>query len=114
MTFVVFARLLHDVISRRPIAVAIEERADNAAVEDARERLVFRFRLPLRHDRVAFREAAEAQPVRVGRAGARKSTVRRMQPRQGRAGLRAGGRRRPRQWRGGAACSCRHVRRPRG
>jgi putative SOS response-associated peptidase YedK len=52
-------RLLHQMMRRGPIRVAIEERAADAAVQHAREREVMRLGRPLRHDLVpAVRDKA--------------------------------------------------------
>ena len=51
----------------RPIAMAIQQRADNSSIQDAGKRFVFLLRLPFRHQFIALREAANAQSVRIGR-----------------------------------------------
>ena len=38
----IFTRLLHEMIRRGPVAVAIEQRPDNPAIQDARKGLIFR------------------------------------------------------------------------
>src|SRR6476619_5620078 len=55
------ARLVHEVNGRGPVAVAIEERAADAAVEDAVEGLVMRLRRPLANELVALLEALDPQ-----------------------------------------------------
>src|SRR2546423_14546045 len=52
----------------RPVAVAIQERADDAAVQNSRERLVFFLRRPLGHHFIAADEAANVETVRIRRA----------------------------------------------
>ena len=64
----IVARRFHQVPRRRPIAVAIEQRADNPAVQHSRKRLIFRRGFPFRHDLiVALRKTANAQTVRIRR-----------------------------------------------
>src|SRR5437762_8037136 len=62
----------------RPVAVAIEKRAADAAVQDAFERLVVRLRPPLGHDlaAVAGHEALDAEPLLVGRTAAEAAVLR--------------------------------------
>jgi len=72
------AGLFHEVISRGPVAVAIEQCADDSAVQDAGKSFVLRLRLPFRHDRVALRKTANAQALRVGRPAAPAPIVRRV------------------------------------
>src|SRR5437763_11444175 len=55
---------------RCPFAVAVEQRADDAAVEHVVERGVVRLRRPRANELVALFEAADAQPFLVGRAAA--------------------------------------------
>ena len=55
------ARFLHQVHRRGPVAVAIEERAADSAVEDAVELLVIRLRAPFANQIVAFLEASDAK-----------------------------------------------------
>jgi len=50
----IVARLLHQVPGRSPVAVAIEQRADDTAIQDAGKRFIFRIRFPFRYDHVAF------------------------------------------------------------
>jgi len=72
------AGLFHEVISRGPVAMAIEQRADDSAVQNSRESFVSWLRLPLRHDCVPFRKTANAQALGVGRAAAPAGIVRRV------------------------------------
>ena len=78
----IFACLFHQVPGCRPVAVAIEQRADDAAIQDAGKRLVFRLRFPFRHDLVAScvpsSETADAQAFRVGWSAAETGVVRRV------------------------------------
>ena len=70
--------LLHQVHRRGPVAVAVEQRAADAAVEDVVERLVMRLGRPLADELVALFEAADAQPFLVGRAAAEAAVLRRV------------------------------------
>ena len=49
-----FAALLHQVIRGRPVRMAIEQRADNAAVQHPGKRLMMRLGVPLGDDLVAL------------------------------------------------------------
>ena len=44
---------------RRPVAVTIEQRPDDPAIENAGKCLVFRLRFPFRHDFIAAAENCE-------------------------------------------------------
>src|SRR5205823_4480885 len=55
--------VLHEVICGRPVAMTIEQRADDSSVQYPRERLVFRLRFPFRNDFIAFGETADAQSI---------------------------------------------------
>src|SRR5437879_2953816 len=57
-------------ISGRPIAMAIEQCADDAAIQNALKRFVFFLRLPLGDDFAVFWETPDMQSVRVGRTTA--------------------------------------------
>ena len=50
----ILVRILHQVIGGRPIAMAIEQRADDAAIQNSLKRLVFFLWLPLRDDFAVF------------------------------------------------------------
>src|ERR1700686_985775 len=63
---------------RRPVAVAVEQRAADAAVEDAVEGLVVRLGVPLADDGVPFLEAADAQALLVGGSAAEALVLRRV------------------------------------
>jgi hypothetical protein len=52
---------------RRPVAVTVEQRADDPAVQHAGERLVVRLGLPLRDDLVTLREGPNTKPLLVRR-----------------------------------------------
>lgn len=67
---------LHQVHRRSPVAVAVEQRADDAAAQDVLERLVVFLGLPLRDRLVALGEAANAQPLRVRRTTAKAGVLR--------------------------------------
>src|SRR5258708_4421721 len=72
------AGLPHQVDRRGPVAVAIEERAADAAVEDAVEGLVVRLGVPLADERVSLFEAADAEAFLVGWSAAEALVVRRV------------------------------------
>src|SRR5437763_860438 len=57
-----------------PIAVAIEQSADNPAVQDAGEGFVFFLRLPFGHDFIAANETANMKPFWI-RGAATKAGV---------------------------------------
>ena len=56
---VIVFRALHQMIGRRPIAMAIEQRADDAAIQDSLERFVFFLWLPFRDDFAVFLETPD-------------------------------------------------------
>jgi len=56
----------HQMISRCPIAMAIQQCSDHAAIQHPRERFVFFLWFPFGHDFAIFRKTANAQPFRVG------------------------------------------------
>jgi len=72
------AGLFHEVISRGPVAMAIEQRADDSAVQNSGKSFVFLLRLPFRHDRVALRKTANAQALRISRPATPAPIVRRV------------------------------------
>jgi hypothetical protein len=74
----IFARLTHEMIRGGPIAVAIEQRADDSAIEDAGKRFITRLRFPLRDDLLPTRKTANAQTFRIRRAAAPAGIVRRV------------------------------------
>src|SRR4051812_21297822 len=61
----------------RPVAVAIEERADDPAVQNPRERLIFFLWHPLGHDFIAADETANVEAVGIRRAAAEAGVGRR-------------------------------------
>ncbi len=64
------AALLHQVPRRGPVRVAVEERADDPAVDDAGKRFVVLLGRPIDDDRVALDATLDAQPLRVRGAAA--------------------------------------------
>jgi len=52
----------HQVIRSRPVAVTIEQRADDAAAQHSRKRFLISLGLEPRDDFIAVREAANVQP----------------------------------------------------
>src|SRR5206468_9528873 len=70
--------LAHEVHGRGPVAVAVEQRAADAAVEDVVERGVVRLGRPGADELVALLEAADAQPFVVGRPAAEAAVPRRV------------------------------------
>ena len=56
------AALAHEMVGCGPVAVAVEKRADDAAVEHSRESLVMCRRGPLRDHFVANGEALDVEP----------------------------------------------------
>src|SRR5207249_3623264 len=74
----ILAGLLHEMHGRGPVAVAIEQRAAYAAVEDAVEGLMMRLRPPLADQFVPFGEASDAQSFFVRRAASEAAVVRRV------------------------------------
>src|SRR5205085_7433527 len=63
---------------RRPVAVAVEQRADDAAVEDVVECRVMRLRRPVADELVPLAKAADAQSFVVGRTAAEAAVLRRV------------------------------------
>src|SRR5215213_6234368 len=59
------AALLHQVPRCRPVAVTIEERADDAAAQHSLKRFILLTRLPLRDNLVAIRKTADVKALRV-------------------------------------------------
>src|SRR5437867_4183521 len=74
----ILAGLLHEMHGRGPVAVAIEQCAANAAVEDAVEGLMMRLRPPLADQLIPFGEAPDAKPLVIGRAASEAAVVRRV------------------------------------
>lgn len=71
-------RLLHQTIRSRPIAVAIEQRADNSAIQNARKRLIFLLRRPISDDFIAFGEAPDMETFGIRGSAAKTGVVRRV------------------------------------
>lgn len=72
------ASAFHQMIGAGPIAVTVEQRADDSAVQNAGKRFVFFLGLPISHDFVASDEAANVQSFGICRAAAEASVVRRV------------------------------------
>jgi len=66
---------LHQMPGGGPIAMTVKQRANDAAVEDAREGFMVGFRRPVGHDSVAVNEGSNAQAFFVGRTAAEASVV---------------------------------------
>ena len=62
-------------VASGPVAVTIEQRTDDAAVEHALESLVMRLGLPSGDQLVSLDEALDAQPLRVRRAAPEANVV---------------------------------------
>ena len=56
---VILFRMVHQMIGGRPMAMAIEQRADNTAMQNSLEGLVFFLWLPLRDDFAVFWETPD-------------------------------------------------------
>ena len=63
----VFAGFVHQMPGRCPVAVTIEQRADDSAVKDSGKGFVARLRLPFRDDFLAARKAPNSQSIRIRR-----------------------------------------------
>src|SRR5215813_2808584 len=61
-----------------PVAMTVEQGADDAAAQHAVERLVLLARLPLGDDLVAVRKAAHVQTLRIRRSTTKASEIRRV------------------------------------
>jgi hypothetical protein len=72
------AGFLLKVVRRGPVAVAIEQRAADSAVQDAVERLVMRLRAPFANQIVAFHKAPDAQSPIVCRSATEALVLRRV------------------------------------
>src|SRR6266542_4136627 len=70
------SRFLHQVHRRGPVAVAIEQRAADAAIENAVEGLMMRLRPPLADQLLSLGEASDAQPFVICRTAAEAAVVR--------------------------------------
>jgi hypothetical protein len=73
---------LDEIMNRRPIHVAIKERADNPAVQDVFERLVMLFGRPIADDNrvcvIALRKASDAKALFIRGTAAKTPTLRRV------------------------------------
>src|SRR6185295_10786873 len=79
----------HQVPRRRPVGMAIQQRPEDPAVDDAGERLVIRAWLPLGNEHgsiVGVGPAADMQPARVRRSAAEAPPSRRVALLQARTG----------------------------
>ena len=65
-------------MSGGPVAMAVEQRADDPAVEHAGERVMMRLGSPIADDDVALHYAFDAETLRVGRPAAKADAVGRM------------------------------------
>jgi len=74
--WLVFAIALHHEVRRRPVRMAIEQRAYNAAVQHPRKRLMVRLSMPRCNDLVAFGKAVDVQALFICRAAAEADAVR--------------------------------------
>jgi len=61
------AGVFHQMISRSPVAMTIEQRADDSAVQNAGKRFVLRLRLPFRDDFAVPGKTADAQTLGIRR-----------------------------------------------
>src|SRR2546421_2601131 len=64
------ARVFHQMIGRGPVAMAIEQRPNDSAIQDAGKRFVLRLRRPLRDDVAVFRKTANPQTFAIRRSTA--------------------------------------------
>src|SRR5262245_47032605 len=69
------AGLFHQVIGGGPVAMAIQQRADDAATQHPWERFLVGLRFERRDDFVTFRKAANVQSLFISRATAKASHV---------------------------------------
>ena len=65
-------------VGGRPIAMAIEQCADDAAIQNSLKRFVFFLRLPLRDDFAVVWKTPDMQSVRIGRTTAPAGIIRRV------------------------------------
>ncbi len=68
---------LHQMPGGSPIAMAIEQRADDPAVQNAGKRLIFFLRFPLGDHFIAARETADVQTFRIRRTATKAMILRR-------------------------------------
>jgi len=67
---------LHQIISSCPVAMAIEQRADDAAIQDSIKSFILLLRFPFSDDSPVIWETSNVQPMRVRRAAAPAGIVR--------------------------------------
>jgi len=72
----VLFRVPHQVIGRRPIAMTVEQRADNAAIQDPGKRFVFLLWFPFCNDFAVLRKTANTQSFGIRWAAAPTRIVR--------------------------------------
>ena len=69
---------LHQMIRGGPVAVAIQQRADDPAIQNARKRFVFFLRRPIGDDFIAPGEAPDVQALEIRRSTTETGVVRRV------------------------------------
>ncbi len=70
--------LLHQIVGRSPVAVTIEQCADNAPAQHSRKRFLIGFRLERRDNFIAARKAANVQAFFIRGTTAKAGIVRRV------------------------------------
>jgi len=73
-----FAACVHQMPGRGPVAVAIKQRTDDSAVQNAGKRFVFLLRGPFSYHFIAANEAANMKSLRVRRAATETGVSRRV------------------------------------
>ena len=71
-------RAFHQMIRASPVAMTIEQSADDSPAEYSRKRFVFLLRLPIRDDFITFDETADVQAIRIRWAATKACVVRRV------------------------------------
>jgi len=71
-------RPLHQMIGRGPIAVAIQQRANDSAIQNARKSLVFFLRRPIGDDFIAMGETHDVKPLGIRRSTPETCVLRRV------------------------------------
>jgi len=74
----IFARAFHQMIRCGPVAMTIEQCADDPAVQNSLERFVFFLRFPLSDDLAVLQETTNMQAIRVCRAATEANISRRV------------------------------------
>lgn len=74
----IFACAFHQVVCCCPVAMAIEQRADDPAVQNSLERFVFFLRFPLGDDFAVFGETMNVQAIWICRTAAEANVSRRI------------------------------------